>query len=228
MIQDMNINKIKNCIICQKEIYKKELSNKQWETKKFCSIQCMAKSPRSLATRQKISETCKAKGVGKWMTGRPRPEHLKVRQREVINRIILEGKHNFYIDGRTKLPCPDCGSKKHRSADKCFDCAIKRKDQHWNWKGGITTEAKLQRHSKEYILWRKAVFERDEYTCQSCGAKNGNGKTIVLHADHIRLFSEFPELRTSIANGRTLCRECHYKRHKKVEYSGTFIRCFGF
>ena len=77
------------------------------------------------------------------------------------------------------------------------------------WKGGITPINKRIRNSIEYRLWRKAVFERDNYTCIWCGAKNGKGKTIVLNADHIKPFSLFPELRFAIDNGRTLCVECH-------------------
>lgn len=78
-----------------------------------------------------------------------------------------------------------------------------------NWKGGISPINILIRNSSEMRLWRKSIFERDNYTCIWCGARNGNGKAIVLHADHIKPFAQFPELRFAIDNGRTLCRECH-------------------
>lgn len=79
------------------------------------------------------------------------------------------------------------------------------------WQGGKTQEAKLIRTSWEYRFWRTAVFKRDNYTCQNCGARNGNGHTVYLEADHIKSFADFPELRFDIANGRTLCRDCHQK-----------------
>ena len=78
----------------------------------------------------------------------------------------------------------------------------------WNWKGGVTPLNEKIRHSLEMNQWRRAVFERDNYTCQFCKARNGNGKKIILNADHIKPFSKFPELRFDVNNGRTLCFEC--------------------
>jgi hypothetical protein len=83
------------------------------------------------------------------------------------------------------------------------------RDKHWNWKGGITPKNELIRKSQEYKLWRKAVFERDNYTCVWCKAKNGEGKAVFLQADHIKPFAFYPELRFAIDNGRTLCVPCH-------------------
>lgn len=80
-----------------------------------------------------------------------------------------------------------------------------------NWKGGVTEESNLIRHSLEYVLWRNAVFKRDNYTCIWCSVKNrkGLGKTIKINADHIKPFAHYPELRFAIDNGRTLCECCH-------------------
>lgn len=79
------------------------------------------------------------------------------------------------------------------------------------WKGGITEINQKIRTTLEYRLWREAVFKRDNYTCVWCFAKNGNGKTVVLNADHIKQFAHYPELRFAIDNGRTLCKSCHKK-----------------
>lgn len=82
---------------------------------------------------------------------------------------------------------------------------IYKGEKHWNWQGGITPINSAIRQSTEYKLWRKTVFERDNYTCIWCGDDKGGN----LEADHIKPFSLFPELRFAIDNGRTLCVPCH-------------------
>lgn len=78
-------------------------------------------------------------------------------------------------------------------------------ENHHNWKGGVTSVNKAIRESFEYEEWRKSVFERDLYTCQFCGEVGGK-----LNADHIKRFSDYPELRLEVSNGRTLCEPCHH------------------
>jgi hypothetical protein len=75
-----------------------------------------------------------------------------------------------------------------------------------NWQGGKSTPNELARKNQDYVLWRTAVFMRDDYTCQMCGVRGGK-----LHADHIKQFAFYPELRYAIDNGRTLCESCHKK-----------------
>lgn len=75
------------------------------------------------------------------------------------------------------------------------------------WRGGLTTINQQLRRSLQYRLWREAVFERDGYACIWGGKAHGN----KLHADHIKTFAHYPELRFAIDNGRTLCEDCHKK-----------------
>ena len=79
--------------------------------------------------------------------------------------------------------------------------------KNFNWKGCILSEVRKLRNSRKYQIWRKAVFERDDYTCQICLIRGGE-----LNADHIKKFSDFLELRFSVDNGMTLCKPCHLKK----------------
>ena len=86
----------------------------------------------------------------------------------------------------------------------------KTKKYHWNYQGGITPENKIIRNSTEIKNWRNAVFNRDKYTCQSCNDSGG-----ILNAHHIKPFSKYPNLRTELSNGITLCKKCHIEVHSK-------------
>lgn len=72
-----------------------------------------------------------------------------------------------------------------------------------------TPENKLVRGSERYQAWRRAVFERDDYRCQGCGARSRKGVRVEIQAHHIKEFSLYPELRFDVSNGLTLCRPCH-------------------
>lgn len=99
------------------------------------------------------------------------------------------------------------GIKKPKwSKERKIESSINRKGEkcYWLWKGGITPLNKLARKSIEWKLWHSDVFERDNWTCQTCGARG-----IYLEVHHIKSWSKFPELRYVLENGVTLCRECH-------------------
>lgn len=64
------------------------------------------------------------------------------------------------------------------------------------------------RRSGEYKDWRNAVFQRDNYTCQMCGARG-----VKINAHHIKQFAFYPEQRTELSNGITLCVSCHKAVH---------------
>jgi len=66
----------------------------------------------------------------------------------------------------------------------------------------------IDRDSKEVRKWRKRVLERDGFKCVECGNKEN------LEAHHILPWSTFPDLRTDINNGKTLCNECHAGEHE--------------
>lgn len=99
-------------------------------------------------------------------------------------------------------------------------------DKHWNWNNGSSRIYKDGYNSFEYRKWRKDVFERDNYTCKFC---KSNGNNTYLTAHHIKSFSKYPNLRFELANGITLCEECHkltdnYKGRARKENGGVLWR----
>lgn len=88
---------------------------------------------------------------------------------------------------------------------------VRRGESHPSWMGGVTHPYRVIRKSPEYTAWRTAVFVRDNYTCQQCSLRAGQGKRVDLNADHIKPFALYPELRFELTNGRTLCVPCHRK-----------------
>ncbi|MDD5061648.1 MAG: HNH endonuclease [Candidatus Marinimicrobia bacterium] len=59
----------------------------------------------------------------------------------------------------------------------------------------------------EYRLWRRKVFERDNFKCVICGDFEVNRLTV----DHKKPLCKYPELALDVENGRTLCARCHVK-----------------
>ncbi len=104
-------------------------------------------------------------------------------------------------------------SKKGHGWPKCYhkrQSMAQRKrfenEDVWNKGLGFKTQTirEKERKWRKYGDWRKAVFERDNYTCQKCGKRG-----CKLSADHIKMWCLYPELRYEVKNGQTLCEECH-------------------
>ncbi len=79
---------------------------------------------------------------------------------------------------------------------------------HPNWQGKIPLKIRMRKW-KEYKKWKKAVFERDNYTCQNCSISDKRKNPIILDAHHILSVVKHPELMFDINNGKTLCLNCH-------------------
>lgn len=166
----------------------------------------MNRKPHSQETKNKISETLKKKGIkpitAGWNKGIP-----------------------AWNKGKTKKDYPqfsNSGVKKGNSPWNKGTIGLQAMEKHPNWKGGITPLNVKIRTSREYNLWRIAVFERDGYACILGGKEHGN----KLNADHIKPFSTHPELRFAIDNGRTLCVSCHLEVTRKQHKDGLFPNSF--
>jgi len=82
------------------------------------------------------------------------------------------------------------------------------------WKGGVDYH-RVERATDGYRVWRKAVFDRDHYTCQCCGNISSKGNAVELHAHHLLNWKDNIDARYDISNGITLCDKCHYEFHSK-------------
>lgn len=56
--------------------------------------------------------------------------------------------------------------------------------------------------------WRRAIYERDNYTCDICGSRGG-----ALNAHHLNSWADHPNERYDLDNGITLCRVDHKAFH---------------
>jgi hypothetical protein len=137
-------------------------------------------------------------------------------------------KHSFLVkESRVK------STKIIFCSKKCFvewRKQFKKGKNNPNWKGGITSLSGKIRALDEYKIWRKRVFERDDYTCQECGIRGGDlevhhKKTFhMIFKEFLQLYSQFSpiedketlvRLATTYApfwdvdNGQTLCKFHH-------------------
>ena len=174
-----------NCKYCGKE-YK-------WWWKFYCSMDCYHKDPNH--TKWDFSSR-----IGKKV--KPRSEEWKQHMREAWVRMkekwIKPPSHAWYKHSDV--------SKEKMSKSRLGKW---RWDKSPAWRGWITPHNKIIRTSSEYKLWRKSIFERDNYTCQKFW--------IIwweLRAHHINNFSEREDLQLAIDNGITLSKKAHEDFHK--------------
>ena len=88
-------------------------------------------------------------------------------------------------------------------------------EENHNWQGGITSENHQARNTQDLKSWRRAVYQRDNFTCQRCGVKGSRKHR--LNAHHIKAFATHIELRFEVNNGITLCKNCHKYETTRLE-----------
>ena len=206
------------CHICFVEFYVKPSHKKNT---KCCSRLCANKLKSQYIGRKQTQET-KDK-LSKINKGRKLSEEAKKKMSVIA--ILTK-----------RIPPPRNGIL-HTEATR-LKFSKRRGIQTGNWKGGRTKLAQLIRSCMKYSEWRTSIFIRDEHTCQLCGARNGNGKTVYLNVDHYpKSLAEILETWKVTSyndsllcndlwdtnNGRTLCVPCHketdtygYRNNKKI------------
>jgi len=187
------VNRI--CKNCEKEfeIDRWRLNDKKKRRGLFCSRKCQSDhySGENHWAYGKSRPEISGENNNKWIGGKPKCS-------------ICEKELSTY----TAKKCGDC-SKRQNSGENHYLYGKKRPymsgENHPNWKGGLTSENKLEREKFRNTI-QKTVLERDDYTCQMCHERGGD-----LQVDHIQSWKDYVELRFDINNCRTLCMACHYK-----------------
>jgi len=111
---------------------------------------------------------------------------------------------------------------KHHFCDKTCEGAWRSENITGNkcgqWKGGVTDLRYAIRNSRNYRIWRKECFEREDYTCEICNNRGG-----YLEVHHVKPFSlildenEIQSIEEAkmcnelwdTENGQVLCKNCH-------------------
>lgn len=111
--------------------------------------------------------------------------------------------------------CNKCeGKRTSRSLKENGNLIIRYGSEHPNWNPSLTREERENnRDILENKIWRKQVFERDDYTCQACGEYGGK-----LRAHHLDGYHWAVKERFDIENGITLCKKCHKNFHDLFGY----------
>lgn len=108
-----------------------------------------------------------------------------------------------------------------RRGNRAAQMGIQAGENNPAWKGGVTPERQRQYKQQEGKEFLKAIYARDNYTCQRCGGPKPGPKG--LHAHHIRPWANAPELRFDPANVITLCRTCHSWVHSKANAQREYL-----
>ncbi len=96
------------------------------------------------------------------------------------------------------------GVKRGTPWNKGMKFPEKSRENHHNWRGGVSSIKHLMRGSPEWRTWRKQIFERDDYRCIDCGERG-----VFLEPHHIEPLKKTLSRAFDTRNGITLCRPCH-------------------
>jgi 5-methylcytosine-specific restriction endonuclease McrA len=162
-----------------------------------------------LPNRNESSIYTKANSLGlKGLMGR-----YDISDEDIIT-LFNEGMYPSQIAKELNLTPNTIASRLRRNGID-FEPTVLTGENNPNWNPNITDEERINnRKYPEYQQWRLSVYERDNYTCQCCFSKKGGN----LVAHHILNYSTHHDLRTDLANGLTLCEDCHVGFHNLYGY----------
>ena len=203
---------IKTCIVCGKKFTKP----------KSCGLPDWFGSKRRPNGRRFCSKKC----YNEWKKGKhfsPKTEFKK--GQKAINPIRKGERRSPKTEFKKGQTPWNKGRKLTKEERKKISDALPKRlgEKAGNWRGGTTKLRVAIMGLKEYKKWRKAVFTRDNWTCQMCGRRRKRGDRVILHAHHIKpvyqIIKECGIKNTKdalkckelwdVSNGMTLCVSCH-------------------
>jgi 5-methylcytosine-specific restriction endonuclease McrA len=217
----------RECIECGKEFYFYDCpsNRKVGRVGKYCSIKCCAKSEEyrkniSIAGKGKKRTAETKQRMREAQLGKKHTEETKKKLREASKKRREKYGYILSPEARKKISI--------RNLTRGIKPPIIKGEKNHMWRGGITPLNHNIRNCFKYRQWRDDVFTRDDWTCQECGARCGNGKKVILNAHHIENFSDIMarnkietyeqaiecEELWNINNGITFCENCHNKKER--------------
>lgn len=197
---------MKICEQCGKEFEPKFKFNEN----KFCSLKCYWNSKRGKPSAYPEGLE-KGRGWNKGITGEASHsfgnKHTLGKEAWNKGEKTPDGVKAKQSEGHRKNPTRFWLGKKRPDISELKQGTPRediRGEKNWKWKGGKSRDYKSHYNSLEYREWRRQIFERDNFTCQRCGANQ-----CYIEPHHIKSWSEYPELRYEVSNGTTLCLDCH-------------------
>lgn len=190
----------KECEVCG-VVFSRPVDNHNgiWKRRKYCSTKCYKVAKKQLG-EQKTNRTCQecSSKLNRW------------KQSKYCSQACLHASQ------KGKTLSPETRSKIRFARSKQTNLASG--ESHGQWKGGVTSLTQAIVNLQKYKFWRKHVYERDDFTCQSCGER---GRTLncdhvvplseILVTENIKKVSDIKDgsLLWDLLNGRTLCQPCH-------------------
>lgn len=180
------------CVECKKEFNVSPAHHRRGVRR--CSNECASVArrgrPKSAEHRVKLSIARRRRGKIVWSLEARQRQSMRLRGISPLRGKTAEELAEIY----KKVAA---GNEGHTYPERQgANCSL--------WRGGTSKPNQKIRGSYVYKKWRRDVLERDNYTCVNCSAQG-----CPVHADHIKSFAHWPELRFDVLNGRTLCVPCH-------------------
>jgi hypothetical protein len=131
---------------------------------------------------------------------------------QLLNYICECGNKSFISFDKFLLGqrCQDCGNKKIGDTKRGISRDDMKGSNNPNYNPNKTDQERIVGRSYiEYYNWRKEVLDRDDHICQCC--KDEDKSDLIAH--HKDGYNWCKERRVDIANGVTLCSDCHSDFH---------------